>query len=534
MASIACWLVSSLERVFPTTRARTQQRLEVVAARGETISFQVAVANLHTQEATVGLALEPPAGVSARVRRVGFVPMRHFNTQTEEDELDGCGFIPGYVPDPLWPSSETMIGPFETGAFWVNLTVAQDNAPGTLEVPIQVLAGDEAIPLQLNVLVGELVLQPRRGFPVTHWFYADALCDWYGVEPFDERFWKVVQPYMRDLVEHHSNSQYVPIFTPPTDGVKRPTQLLGVMMTRNGKYAFDFNAVRRWVRLAQRSGATFFEWTHLFTQWGAKNALRIYRSNADDQSLFWPPETEATSETYRTFLSQFLPAFYDFLQSEDLLEDSLFHLSDEPDGEEHLANYRKARAMLRELAPWMRVADALSDIRYGREGLTDIPIPSINTANEYSKEGIPAWTYYCCGPRGRYLNRFMDTPLPKIRMNGWLFYALGAEGFLHWGYNYWFKSQTRTLIDPFTEQAGAAWPGLAYGDTFVVYPGPDGPLDSIRWEVFAESLQDYALLQSAGVQRGDPRLAALRDYNDFPKNAAWINQLRAELIGIRR
>ena len=194
----------------------------------------------------------------------------------------------------------------------------------------------------------------------------------------------------------------------------------------------------------------------------------------------------------------------------------------------------KARAMLRELAPWMRVADALSDIRYGREGLTDIPIPSINTANEYSKEGIPAWTYYCCGPRGRYLNRFMDTPLPKIRMNGWLFYALGAEGFLHWGYNYWFKSQTRTLIDPFTEQAGAAWPGLAYGDTFVVYPGPDGPLDSIRWEVFAESLQDYALLQSAGVQRGDPRLAALRDYNDFPKNAAWINQLRAELIGIRR
>ena len=40
------------------------------------------------------------------------------------------------------------------------------------------------------------------------------------------------------------------------------------------------------------------------------------------------------------------------------------------------------------------------------------------------------------------------------------------------------------------------------GDPFVVYPGPDGPVDSLRWEVFAASLQDYALLQEAGVRPG--------------------------------
>lgn len=58
----------------------------------------------------------------------------------------------------------------------------------------------------------------------------------------------------------------------------------------------------------------------------------------------------------------------------------------------------------------------------------------------------------------------------------------------------------------------------------------DGPLDSIRWEVFAESLQDYAMLQSAGIRRDDPMLAALKTYADFPKNEAWLRAAIEKII----
>ncbi|MHB9034424.1 MAG: DUF4091 domain-containing protein, partial [Anaerolineae bacterium] len=500
------------------------------AARNERVSFQVGLNSSWSRECQVHISVEPPPGISIQARRVGFVPMRHFNTQTEAEELEGLGMIPGYVPDPLWPEDTATLGPFETGAFWVNATAAPETAPGDYLLTIHISTGDESHQLEVKLKIQTLVLEQRKGFPVCHWFYADALCDWYHVEPFEEKFWKIVQPFMLNLAQHNSDSQYVPIFTPPTDGIKRPTQLLGVMMAKPGKYAFDFALVRRWVRLAQRCGARFFEWTHLFPQWGAQYALRVYRNNADQNSLFWPPETEATSEVYRNFLSQFLPAFYDFLRTENLLDRSLFHLSDEPHGDEHLANYRKAKQMLKELAPWIRVADALSDIRFGREGLTDIPIPSISTASQFAAEGIPAWTYFCCGPRGKYLNRLMDTPLTKIRMSAWLFYHLGALGFLHWGYNYWYKSQTQQLIDPYIEQSGDAWPGWAYGDPFLVYPGPEGPIDSIRWEIFSESLQDYALLQCAGIKPDDERLAVLRDYNDFPKTSEWVAQTRSTIL----
>ena len=78
------------------------------------------------------------------------------------------------------------------------------------------------------------------------------------------------------------------------------------------------------------------------------------------------------------------------------------------------------------------------------------------------------------------------------------------------------------MIDPFTVSDGLKWPGWAHGDTFVVYPGPDGPIDSIRWEVFAESLQEYALLQTLGVDPDDPLLSEMQDFENFPRDPDWI------------
>jgi hypothetical protein len=141
-----------------------------------------------------------------------------------------------------------------------------------------------------------------------------------------------------------------------------------------------------------------------------------------DRSVALAPDTTAPSSVYRAFLGQFLPEFQHFLQREALLERSFFHLSDEPPGEAHLASYRDARELLRELAPWMQIMDALTDREFARSALMDIPVPLLTTAPAFVDAGFPAWAYFCCIPRGRYLNRFLDTPLVKVRMAGWLFY----------------------------------------------------------------------------------------------------------------
>lgn len=525
------WLASSLVRHYPGSHAVHCDALHLETLRGGQVSFQAAF-RIEDMALMVNAAVQSPQGIAVRIRRIGYVPVPHFNVHAPVGEVDGLGHIPGYVPDPLFNEDNIHAGPYETNAFWFTVQVAEDVAPGTYPVKV-LLTPDEGEPVELTVTieVHPAVLQPRENFPVTHWFYSDAICHWYGTEIWQESFWPIVEPYIRDVVAHGQDMLYVPMFTQPTDGVKRPTQLLKV--TKDGEhYAFDWSLVRRWLALAKICGIKYFEWTHLFTQWGAKYAIRIYEGHGETGALLWEPETGGTSPTSRNFLAQFLPEFKRFMDAEGVFAQSFFHLSDEPHGAEHLANYRLAREMLRELAPWMRVMDALSEISFAREGLTDIPVPIITNTPQFVEEGFQPWTYYCCGPREDYLNRLLDTTLVKIAMSGWLFYRTKVHGFLHWGYNYWYERQTQNLIDPFTVTDGKAWPGWAYGDTHLVYPGPNGPIDALRWEVWKESLQDYTLLQMAGIDPDDPKLAAIHDYAEFPRHERWILRHRHDLLEI--
>jgi len=65
-----------------------------------------------------------------------------------------------------------------------------------------------------------------------------------------------------------------------------------------------------------------------------------------------------------------------------------------------------------------------------------------------------------------------------------------------------------------------------------VYPGPDGPIDSIRWEVFAEAMQDYALLQTVGVERDAKLLAEIRDFANYPQTEDWRKSARRKLLAM--
>jgi len=528
------WIASSRVRHFPLTPPKVAQPLSIEAALNERFSFQVAVHTESGEPLPVRVEVLAPDHWEARVRRVGYVPVRHRNTPVVEGPLDadGAGLIPGYVPDPLFEEDTVLLADHETHAFWITVQPGPDARPGLHRLPVRVSAeGGYQEEHVVTVRLHDLVINRRAGFPVTNWFYVDSLIDWYKTDLFDDRLWQILSRYIRDVVEHGQDTLYVPVFTPPLDGVKRPTQLLRVRRPAPDVYEFDWQDVRRYIRLAARHGITYYEWCHLFTQWGAEHPLRVYEGQGREEKLLWDPGLPSASPTFRTFLAQFLPELRRFLTEEQILERSFFHLSDEPHGEQHLKNYRQARAVLRELAPWMKVMDALSDPTFAQQGLTDMPIASIQTALDFVRKGIPCWVYYAVGPRGKYLNRLLDTPLAKIGMHGFLYYRWPFLGNLHWGYNYWYHELTRNLIDPYTVQDSCYWEkGWVYGDSFLVYPGPDGPVDSLRWEVIAEALQDYALLQTLGVDRDDELLRPIMSFTDFPKTEAWRLETRAQLF----
>jgi Domain of unknown function (DUF4091) len=532
------WIETSLHRVFPTSPEGTMTELNLISERNHKISFQACLRDKTNKKLHVLCSTSGSSDLKVTIRRVGYVPMPHRTTDVPDSEEDGIGFIPGLVPDPLFPEHEADIGPGENQSFWITVQVPADIAPGPRELKVSLESEDAKT--KAKVMLGDITahidvrplqIQPRHGFPVTHWWHPDALYDYYKTEPFSEKWWQMAELYLRDMTSHGSNMIMVPIFHTRREVVPRPPQLLKVKEVSPGKYDFDFSDVHRFILTAKRSGMEYFEFPHLWLYWGVRNPVHVYQLRDGKWELLWPTDSDATTGVFRGFLEQYLPALRKFLDSESLPADHcFFHVSDEPGSGEQFENYKRARQLLKELAPWMQVMDALSDIQYGKQGVTDYPVPILSSAQKYIDSGIPHWVYFCTGPREAYLNRLFDTPLPKVRMSGFLFYKLRAKGFLHWGYNYWYKMDTQQLENVFEEGAGGAWPGIPYGDPFEVYPGENGPIDSIRWEVFSESLEDYAILQSAGISPDSPLLTDVRNYQEFPKTADWIDRTVRQIL----
>ena len=531
--SLHSWPASSYVRHYPSTTPKPNQPILLEGALNEPLNFQIALRSDEPRQ-NVRVEVDAPSGWNVRTRRVGYVPLAHHNQPVPDSDLDvdGRHKTPGYVPDPLFNENTLLLPPNETHAFWFSAKPGRNVTQGKRNIKIRIIP-DNGKPKTHSIAVKThpINLAPRKKFNVTNWFYIDSLMDWYKTNDFDNNFWNILEAYLRNMAEHEQDTVYVPVFTPPLDGVKRPTQLLRVQQKDRHQWRFDWRDVRRYIRLAKTCGITHFEWSHPFTQWGVKHAIRIYHDQDKNEKLLWPPTTSTTSTIYKAFLKQYLGELRKFLEEERIFNKSFFHVSDEPHGEEHLENYKRARSLLRELAPWMKVMDALSEITFARNNLTDMPVPSVKTALDFINENINCWCYYCCAPRGAYIQRLLDTPLPKIAMHGFLLYRWPFKGFLHWGYNYWYISSTRTLIDPYTVQDGGGWKrNWAYGDTFMVYPGPNGPVDSIRWEVFADALRDYRLLQTLNIPRNDKILKPIKAFDDFPKTETWRNKARALLL----
>jgi hypothetical protein len=276
--------------------------------------------------------------------------------------------------------------------------------------------------------------------------------------------------------------------------------------------------------------------SHLTTQWGAKFAPKVVAEVAGRPRRIFGWDTRSDSPGYRAFLLQFLPALTRCLRRKGILSRTYLHVSDEPHSN-HIPEYSAARELLRQGAPELPVVEALSDYAFYERGHVDRPCPATNHVEPFLEHRVPhLWCYYCCGQVTDVANRFMDFPSARNRILGWQLFKFGFEGFLQWGYNHWYSGLTDTLLDPYTTANGGRV--LPPGDGFVVYPGKDGPVDSLRWEVFRECLQDMRALEllrtlsGKAPSRAASRLLALtpiRSMAEYPRSDRWLLRTREEV-----
>jgi hypothetical protein len=128
--------------------------------------------------------------------------------------------------------------------------------------------------------------------------------------------------------------------------------------------------------------------------------------------------------------------------------------------------------------------------------------------------GDKFWWYVCTGPKAPYCTLFIDHPATELRVWLWQTWQRKIEGILVWQTNYWTSSAAypdqpqNPYEDPMGWTSGystpkgekRAWgngdgrfiyPPLAAANANLQEPVLEGPVDSIRWEMLRDGIEDY-------------------------------------------
>ncbi|MDD3886356.1 MAG: DUF4091 domain-containing protein [Victivallaceae bacterium] len=534
--------VHSLNKVFADAATLPEPLPGDLAARGERYSFQIVLAPERGDEAG-RYHVSVDSRLPTRVRSVEFVPVLLAADDPDEFILRGtAGLYPDLLRE-LEPGAVFCVTMNVKKTLWVTVEIPPGSKPGSYDIEFEFTRfkyPDEWLPqpygrvkFTLEVLDFEL---PTCDFRRLEWLHCDCLAAVYHVAAWSEEHWRIVENFIRNAARHGVNVLYTPLWTPPLDTVfngSRPNcQLLAIDYdAKADEYKFDFSRVERYIKLGLASGMTRFAMSHFFSQWGAEftPAIEVMVDGVMEKKFGW--HVKSDSPEYRHFLVALMPKLLAFLRGLGVEKKCYFSVSDEPDAEKP-AGYCAAAELMHSLLDGAPTLEALSNYDFYRRGLVSIPVPLSTKIDAFLGKTSENWSYYCSCPGHLASNRFIAMPSLQTRVMGVQWFRYDLNGFLHWGYNFYYSQLSRRVIDPYAEtDAGGAFPA---GDPFIVYPGRSGePEDSIRGEVFFDGLQDMRALRAYEHKYG--REAALSvigaevTMTQFPRTDRWLCDLR-ELV----
>lgn len=524
------WSVDPLVKVFPDESYQRTEQMPAEVARGEHASFQVV---LRSKADVVGLQAEvapfrrawsldvlkvtPP-------RWVGYVPVDRPTQKPSKDQLRPP---PASYPDPLLESARIDVPARSAQAVWI-----------TLPIPTNAKAGLYRSTLKLKGLSDGRVKRARyplevRVHPVTVGRSRLWVTDWYAMhwphmeiapEAESADYYALLRRYARNLADHRHNVALI-----------SPLGLARFTVGPDGQLAMDFSRFDRWVEIFRDAGVIGrIEGGHIGGRragWESEFAVTIHEvANGRVVSR----QVDPGSVEAERFYARFFPQLVRHLKTKGWLNDYLQHLADEPIAS-NIDTYRAMAQLARKYGPELRIVEAChtKDL----VGAIDVWVPQLNYLHqdlahyqERQSAGDEVWFYTCVFPQGEYANRFIEQPLIKTRLLHWINFRYGITGYLHWGYNHW------TGDSPFTHttRPHGGPPYLPAGDPWIVYPGKDGPLDSIRFEAMRDGIADHELLSQLAER--DPgtasRLASTHvlEFDRYDTDIARFRATRRELL----
>ncbi len=485
---VAVWIESALEKIAPTdvvvSNGASERTVRVALARNERESFQIVVRPEEGQSLN-GVQLR--AGALQHTTTSAIIPESSI-------QLHNVGFVPVPVPSHFegpsgdWPDPLRSHKPFAAeggrcSPIWGTVYAPPDVQPGVYRGPL-VLSSDDTddVQMTLEVTVFDFELPKRPSLKTDFGYTRDHAWAASRAQGFTGTQSELDALYLNDALAHRVT-------------LRELTQL--------PEESPDYAA-----------------------------ALRGYESRLQsmiEQGL----STIAVPASLQEFPDQ-LELANKFVVDHKLQTMAFTPLAHEPPRPawtrlgEYLIAWRRIAPDIRPLVTTFGLDPFLGD----PDRIWGVHLPVFDTPGhrnilEHTTSGGETWWYVDEWPPRPYANFFVDFKAVEHRTLFWQSWALGIRGLHYWNINF-----ASPEANPYLGLVDAT---PVNGNGYLVYPGADGPVSSIRWETIRDGIEDYDYLVMLRA-----RMADLEKRGSNPallqraKDALNLGPLVQDLVGFPR
>jgi hypothetical protein len=507
---VAVWWASSGWKVSTTRQAPTEigTAMHIAAARNEAEAAQLVLRPQQgLRRLTVKVTdLSGPQGAEIAadaidVRRVATVPV--------QQPTDLAGEAADW-PDPLLPMDVPVdVTAGHNLALWVRLQVPRRVPPGDYRGKIELRADGWSTQVALHVEIFDFMLPDRMTCQTAFGFSPDAVWKYHGLDNDADRR-AVLAKYLQSFASHHiSPYDPAPLDRPVVDW----PQLDGSPLAEDAvtEPVIDWSA---WDGAMRRA----IDQYHF-------NSFRLAIPGMGGGSYIErrPPELQGwTADTaqYQALFRGYAGAVERHLAERGWLDEAFVYWFDEPAPRDYQF-VMDGFARLRTAAPGI-TRMLTEQVEAELTGGPDLWCP-VTTGFDAARadlrrtEGERFWWYVCTVPKAPWAGLFIDHAATDLRVWLWQTWQRDIDGILVWATNYWTSGAAypASRQDPYTDPM--SWESTynaptgtrrpwGNGDGRFLYPpaGLDqqvqqapnlqGPVESIRWEMLRDGIEDYEYL----------------------------------------
>ncbi|MBF8185094.1 DUF4091 domain-containing protein [Nonomuraea sp. K274] len=512
---------SSFDRVpqaAPDPVPAGDRRLSLSVVRGGHASAQLAVTSAQDLE-KLRVQVDPlkPTGEGGAISKK--IQVRYPQYIPNSPNAPG-----GVIADPLRGVDTVDVPAGMVQPVWFTFDVPETARPGTYHSRIVVRAQHaRAVTYDLTVKVADVTLPPpaQRNFYLNVWFQPDTIADQLHLPLWSDAHFAALRPYLADLAEHGQRVVNTAAVTDPwplerPDGSWHSQTYIPwhslISWSYNGEdWSFDFRNWDRFVAESLASGiGPQISVFGLLGFGGPPPHLTYTDTRTNSEVWEW---VDLGGQRWTDAWSAFLVTFEEHLRTKGWLHQTHLAFDERPTNEMQVAF-----DLVQKYAP-----DLAANRFAIAGGESSDPLANELSLNEGSRSSWPQelidkrkaegkkTTFYTWN-QPIHPNTLTQSPPVGARLLPWISAQRNLDGYLRWSYNSWPQ-------DPYTNPTfmGVTFPNFGKyrpGDEYLVYPGPNGPVSSIRWELFRDGQEDFALLDQLAQLGGadNPvRLQALQD-----------------------